>query len=238
MKKARIFSHQSKVLEVLSGRINDFYLAGGTALSLFYFQHRVSFDLDFFTSHFSLKSINKTVKYLQQKLKLNIKLSGQSLGAGKAKILIYHIYFNKHSVLKIDFAEDMISLIKEPRVVEGIKVLSLEDIYLRKIYALIGLLPAMDEIGRKKLIGGRAEPKDFYDLYFLSHTFMGLSGFIDLYGGASIKEGLIGWFRTYDRMSMIDGVLRMHTDKKIAYRDIEKHFKEQIDAIIESMIGR
>ena len=48
----RIVSCQKTVLKALSGRMDNFYLAGGTALSLFYFQHRLSVDLDFFTQNF------------------------------------------------------------------------------------------------------------------------------------------------------------------------------------------
>ncbi len=52
-----------KTLELLKRiqsikKLNDFYLAGGTALSLYY-GHRISIDLDFFThtnfSYFSFK---------------------------------------------------------------------------------------------------------------------------------------------------------------------------------------
>ena len=41
----KIITYQKEVLRALSGRVNEFYLAGGTALSLFYFRHRLSVEL-------------------------------------------------------------------------------------------------------------------------------------------------------------------------------------------------
>jgi hypothetical protein len=154
----------------------------------------------------------------------------------KTKMLVYYIYFTRRNTLKIDFVEDIFTLIKEPKIVDGIKILSLEDIYLRKIYALIGVLPALNSIGRKKFIGGRTEAKDFFDLYFLSHTFMPLCQFVDRYGNPVIREGIISWYRTYDRMAIIDGILRLKTDKKIDYKSMERHFHDEIDRIVERQV--
>ena len=54
--------YQEKVLKALEGKIDNFYLAGGTALSLFYFHHRQSDDLDFFTQEFNQDMINKIIE--------------------------------------------------------------------------------------------------------------------------------------------------------------------------------
>jgi hypothetical protein len=116
--------------------------------------------------------------------------------------------------------------------------MSLEDIYMRKLYAVAGYIARSDDIGRTAPIGGRIEAKDFYDLYYLSHTFIPLAGFVKKYCNPVIIEGLIRWFRTYDRMKMMDGILEIKTDKKIDYKKMERHFKEEIDKIIEKEIGR
>ena len=68
----RIVSYQRKVLNALSGKIGSFYLAGGTALSLFYFQHRLSVDLDFFTREFVNLDVLRIVKYLKNVLKKEV----------------------------------------------------------------------------------------------------------------------------------------------------------------------
>jgi len=238
MRSEKLKQYQRTVLKALTGKINDFYLSGGTALSLFYFQHRLSLDLDFFTPRFSHKRIVEIISFLEATLKRKIKLAGQNLKKEKNRMMVYNIYFTSNNILKIDFVEDTLGLINKPRIVEGIKILSLEDIYLRKIYALAGIVPVIDEVGRKKLTGGRLEAKDFYDLYFLSHTFMPLSRFVDKYGESIVKEGLINWFRSYDRMQMMDGVLRLDINKKVSYKDIERHFNVEIDRIIESQIEK
>jgi hypothetical protein len=236
MKEEKVFKYQNLVLKALAGQVDDFYLAGGTALSLFYFQHRLSVDLDFFTPDFSLKRIKALVEFLTAKLSKQITMVGQSLEEKKAKFAIYNIYFSQKDLLKIDFVEDFFELIKQPKVVDGIKILSLEDIYLRKIHAAAGLVSSLDVIGRKKILGGRIEAKDFCDLYFLSNTFISLAKFVDKYTDNNAKEGLINWFRTYDRMAMIEGILDLDIEKKVSYKDMEKHFSKEIGKIAESYI--
>ncbi|MBU4311552.1 MAG: nucleotidyl transferase AbiEii/AbiGii toxin family protein [Candidatus Omnitrophica bacterium] len=237
MREAKIRKYQDAVLKKLSGRIDEFYLAGGTALSLFYFQHRLSVDLDFFTPDFTQKRVKEIVDYLKNALKKKIEVVGQNLEKDKIKILVYNIHFSAKDVLKIDFVEDTLKLIKPARFVEGIRILSLEDIYMRKLYAISGVAPSIDEIGRTKMLGGRIEAKDFYDLYFLSHTFKSLSKFINEYGTAVMIEGLVRWFRSYDRMNMMDGLLTMEIDKEIDCKKIEGHFKKEIDKIIQERLG-
>jgi len=237
MKEKTIRKYQDRVLEKLAGKIDDFYLAGGTALSLFYFQHRLSVDLDFFTSSFRLMRVKEVVEYLENAFSKKIELAGQNLEGKTAKILIYNIHFSPKDTLKIDFVEDALGLIKPTRTVEGIRILSLEDIYVRKLYAICGAISAVDTVGREEMLGGRLEAKDFYDLYFLSNTFMSLSKFIEKYGNPVIIEGLVRWFRSYDRMAMMDGVLTLDVSKKADYKKMEAYFKKEIDKIIESQLG-
>ena len=235
--KSKIIKYQQEALNALSGRINDFYLAGGTALSLFYFQHRLSVDLDFFTKSFDYQEIKETVRYLSEALNKKIDLVGSNFGRKTAQMAVYNIRFTARDALKIDFVEDTVDLLKKTRVVDGIRILSLEDIYLRKIYALAGMVKAVDETGREKFIGGRADAKDFYDVYYLSHTFMPLSKFLPKYCGRAMLEAVIRWYRTFDRISMMDGVLGLLTARTADYKAQEKHFKQEIDKLIETVIG-
>ncbi|MCK4463509.1 MAG: nucleotidyl transferase AbiEii/AbiGii toxin family protein [Candidatus Omnitrophica bacterium] len=236
MKKEKVSKYQNMVLRVLADKVDDFYLAGGTALSLFYFQHRISVDLDFFTHNFSIKRIKEIISYLKNDLKREIKLVGQALKKDKAQMQVYSIYFAKKDILKIGFVEDFFKLIKQPKVVDGIKILSLEDIFIRKLYALVGTIPIYDMVGERKIAGGRVEAKDFYDIYYLSNTFMSLSKFADEYTDATTKEGLINWFRSYDRMKMMDGILTLDIGKKIDCKNMERHFSREIDKIVEGYI--
>ena len=233
----RIVKYQRMILKALSGRVDNFYLAGGTALSLFYFQHRLSVDLDFFTGNFDYSEITRIAKYLEESLDKKMELAGQSLSADTARMAVYNLHFTAKDALKIDFVEDTVGLLKKTRMVDGIRVLSLEDIYLRKLYALVGMVKIQDGAGRDKFIGGRTDAKDFYDVYLLSHTFMPLAKFIFKYCGQTITEAVVKWFRTYDRMAMIDGVLTLDTNKAIDCKEMEKHFTKETDKIIEREIG-
>lgn len=210
------------MLKILADKIDDFYLGGGTALSLFYFQHRLSIDLDFFTPSFSRKRIDEIIKYLEDALRKKTELIEQGLEKDKARLRIYNIYFTKKDILKIDFVEDFFKLIKRLKVVDGIKILSLEDIYIRKLYALVG----------------RVEAKDFFDIYFLSRTFMPLSKFANKHTDNTIKEGLVNWFRTYDRMAMMNDFLNLNIDQKMDYKKMEKYFDKEISKIIQSYIEK
>jgi predicted nucleotidyltransferase component of viral defense system len=233
----KIVVYQQEALKTLSGKADNFYLAGGTALSLFYFHHRLSVDLDFFTRDFMFDDVLRIVLYLKNTLKKKVSLVGKNLNEKTAKIAAYNIHFTAKDLLKIDFVEDVTKLLRSTKVVDGIRILSLEDIYLRKLYALAGMIRITDETGRGKFIGGRIEAKDFYDVYFLSNTFIPLSKFAVEYCDDIAFEAIVGWFRTYDRMTMMGGVLDLITDKAIDYKAMEKHFKQEIDKMIGYGIG-
>lgn len=226
--------YQKKVLKALSGKIDDFYLAGGTALALFYFQHRLSIDLDFFTpaKYFSSKRVDQIAALLKAAVDRPISLAAQNLNKRQTRMMIYNIHFTKQEVLKIDFVEDIFPLLAPPKAIDGVRVLSLEDIYLRKLYAICGALPALDETGREHFIGGRAAAKDFYDLFYLSHTFMPLSKFVAKYGNRQMIQGVIAWFNSYGRMAMMDGVLNLDTAHKPDCKIMEKHFAQEVDKIV------
>jgi len=65
---------------------------------------------------------------------------------------------------------------------------------------------------------------------------MPLSQFAEEYGNLMIKEGLTSWFRAYDRMNMINGILTLETTGEIDYKSMEKHFSDEIDKIIEDEV--
>ncbi len=222
---------------MLAHKIDDFYLVGGTALSLYYFHHRQSLDLDFFTVDFSQKRIEEVVRLLSASFKKKISLIAQQGKKGKVKVAVYFIPIDKKEGLKIDFVEDYLGLILPPKSVNGIKVASLEDIYIKKIYAIAGTFTEEDSVGRKMARGNRQEAKDFFDLYCLSHTFMRLSEFDSKYCNSVLREGIIRWFRTYNRMDMKIGLLQLELKKAVDYNDIERHFKREVNRIIEEEVG-
>ncbi len=130
----------------------------------------------------------------------------------------------------------IVKLLKPLKIINGINVLSLEDIYVRKIYAITGGLQADDFIGRKITLGGRQEAKDFFDLYCLSSIFTGLNKFCAKYCNRLVRESMIRWFRTYNRMDMKTGLLELKLNKDIDYAVIERHFKKEINKMLDKEV--
>jgi len=151
-------------------------------------------------------------------------------------MLVYFLKFAGAPDLKIDFVEDGYKLLKPLKVIDGIPVLSIQDIYFRKVLTVCGSIEAVSDVGRKVFTGGRQEAKDFFDLYFLSKTFMPLAKFAPIYLQRTHIEGIVVWFRTYDRLAIKSGLLDIITDKKVSYGDMERYFKVEIEKLIEGEI--
>ena len=231
-----LFSHPKSVIPFLKDKIDDFYLAGGTALSMFYYEHRESFDLDFFTRNFSKDSVLKIVDNLKKDSQWKVELIAEQDKKNFIRIAKFVVHIGNEKECIIDFVEDYVDLLKPFKRVDGINVLSLEDIYIRKIYAIAGHVPAINEIGQQVILGGRQEAKDFYDVFCLSTITMPLSKFVSRYCSNTMKEGVVRWYQTYDRMEMKTGLLDLPTKTRPDYSKIEKHFKVEIDRLLEALI--
>ena len=227
---------QEEILRALEGKIDDFYLAGGTALARFYFHHRESEDLDFFTQKFVRSKVFETTQEIEKNLKYGVELINDYDKKGRVKVMIFMVRFKRKDLQKLDFVEDPLKLMSELKIVDGIPVLSLEDIYLRKICTVAGTIESLDLTGRRIVMGGRQEPKDFCDLYFLSQTSTSLSDFVMPNCNQVVKEGLIRWFRTYDRMQIKMGILELKMKRQVDYQEMERHFKREIERLIKKEI--
>lgn len=231
------FSLPKTVLPFLKDKMDDFYLSGGTALSMFYYEHRESFDLDFFTREYSKERILKIIEDLTKDSAWPIELVSEQNKKGLVSVAIYMIHMDEERKCKLDFVEDYIEPMHPLKRVDGINILSLEDIYLRKIYTIAGHIPTINEVGQKVVLGGRQEAKDFYDIYCLSTITMPFSEFASKHCNNTSKEGIIRWYQTYDRMEMKTGLLDLVTKTKPDFRLIEDHFKKEIDKLLENIIG-
>lgn len=126
-----------------------FFLTGGTALSAFYLQHRLSDDLDFFTE--SAGEVRQILPWVERtsrglNLKLEIRRQSQSFA---------DCFFQtpEGETLRIDFAPDSPFRFEKTILRPECKIYidNLTDIACNKLSALYD----------------RAEPKDFVDVYFL-----------------------------------------------------------------------
>ena len=231
-----VFEYQDNVLQAVKDELAPFYLAGGTALAKFYFQHRDSYDLDFFSQQYSMEKVQTLSGLIEKTTGKKMKLLQQSMREGFAKIAIYDLELGKKESLKIDFVQDVLALHGPLKRVNGVDVLSLDDIYLRKIHAISGTLPEMDKVGARHFLGGRTEAKDFYDVYLLSSTYRRLSRFVIESCDALQKEDLICWYHTYSRQVIKIGLAELRTRNPVEFVILERHFKKEIDALIGDML--
>lgn len=121
-------------------RLKSFYLVGGTALALRY-GHRVSVDLDLFT-HESFDS-QQLAKLLVDEFDLTESVVEKNTVLG----LIHGI--------KTDFIAHRYALVNGIEEIDGLRLLSVEDIAAMKLNA----------------IANRGSKKDFWDLYELLQHF-------------------------------------------------------------------
>lgn len=142
---------QKKILFLFS-KIHDkeaFYLTGGTALSEFFLQHRRSNDLDFFTH------VEELVLPFGQKLEESLRKEALKV----ERLRGFHSFMelsvsSENDSTVIHFALDSPFRFEQPsdlKEIPGIKIDSLIDISTNKLLALFG----------------RAELRDFLDVYFL-----------------------------------------------------------------------
>jgi len=127
-----------------------FYFTGGTALSEFYLQHRLSDDLDFFTQGtFDSEPVFAAVNSWSKKHGFTIELKSHGL------VYTYFFKFKGGKTLKVDFARYPYPSIEKPKVSGNLKIDSLYDIAANKLLT----------------INQRTNVKDFVDLYFLLKKF-------------------------------------------------------------------
>lgn len=125
----------------------QFYLAGGTALAEYYLGHRLSFDLDLFTSEAPL--------ILPQSYQIET-LAGQSgLRVAVSRRFTTYVEFvisQGADTLKVDLAQDSPFRFQAPVETEtGILVSAFADLQVDKLLAYYG----------------RAEPRDAVDLHYI-----------------------------------------------------------------------
>lgn len=133
MAKTILTYDQSKLLQILaqSPIAREFYLSGGTALSEYYLQHRLSEDLDFFRDQeFEITSILSVIKSLQSRIGY--------------KTIDIQTSFNRNllhlklpqSTLKLEFTYYPFNQIEPPQFINGIQVDSLTDIAANKLFTI------------------------------------------------------------------------------------------------------
>ncbi|MBN1115258.1 MAG: nucleotidyl transferase AbiEii/AbiGii toxin family protein [Oligoflexia bacterium] len=150
-KYTQLYKIQDRVLAALKPVLSGFYLTGGTALGRFYLDHRLSEDLDFFVNQSGSfkKDINKILKELQNKFDVS-----------KSESVIYD-----------DFAKFYINDDKAFLKIEFVNDVEYHSGKLNKYK--FGLVDTPLNILANKVtaLSGRDEPKDIFDIYYISLSY-------------------------------------------------------------------
>jgi len=135
-----------------------FRLTGGTALSAFYLEHRLSEDLDFFSSE------NVPMTVIEKFLKSIDGITGVSL----SKIFdrnIFSLKIRDNRFLKVEFTSYQLKNIEECAIIDNLRIDSFLDITVNKLCA----------------IADRSDAKDYIDVYCaLKNSELSLKELMDL----------------------------------------------------------
>ena len=127
--------------------IKNFYLTGGTALAEFYFQHRLSEDIDLFSNkEVNVAAVEAFLQGASSKLGISKIIKQNFLG-----LYTYQLKYKNGATLKVDF-----NYYPFPKIEEGIyfgklQVSSLYDIAVNKIHT----------------IASRTRARDYIDMFFI-----------------------------------------------------------------------
>lgn len=143
--------NQKKFLAVFGQEkqlLKNFYLTGGTALIAFYLPYRLSEDLDFFSEkEFDLKPILVFLKNHQK----DLGYSCLDFNTSFNRNMVHLRYKGKGESLKLEFTYFPFPQIKKPIIREKIKVDSLLDIAVNKLFTIYQ----------------KPRARDFIDLYMI-----------------------------------------------------------------------
>lgn len=125
---------QEQILRAVASSDSPVYLVGGTALAM-RCRHRYSEDLDFFTQRWTKTLHRALAKHITEATGFAAKLISEQRKPGQAGVAFYNFQVTAKDLLKVDVIEDVDRLL-HPVGPDGIA--SLDDIYLRKLRAVIG----------------------------------------------------------------------------------------------------
>ncbi len=221
---AYIVKEQKRITELVIKKFKDYYLTGGTALA-FYFEHRFSEDLDFFSQKYQKNDPDKIMKYIKAETGFDYQLDDVQDDPKFVPMKVYFMELKDKQILKVDFVKDFIKNVN--KVKNGVH--SVDDIYLRKIYAAIGMQGKELDTGRS-IATGRQSVKDLFDIYCLSFEYKPLSEFFFEYFPYNQVERLDAWYRGFYR-----GETRLNFMDLVPDIDPSEVFKYLDDQILKKI---
>ncbi len=139
---------QRRLLDSVSAQLPGMFLTGGTALGAFYLGHRRLADLDLFTRERAAfdERVRQFVRLVQG---LGLVVTPGAAGPGFRRFVLS----DGKEAVPVDLVLDTAAEVAAPTITpEGLVIDSLDDITANKLGAILG----------------RAEVRDYVDLYFLA----------------------------------------------------------------------
>lgn len=218
MEHSTLVKAQKQILGLVAGEYPQIYLVGGTGLNLLY-NHRVSEDLDFFTQHYSSKLHREIAAFVKRKTGFPDQRIHEEKRKGFLPMAVYEFEIAKGLVLKVDFVKDFVPLFGL-RDQNGIA--SIEDLYYRKMMAVIGWKAGESKVG-KMLAGGRQKTKDLFDVYYLSAHVEPLSQWFPSHFDQNAYERLTAWYLSVPKQKTVMELLDLvpDCDTKLVFKHLD-----------------
>lgn len=229
---------QKLILKIFSVQAKDFALAGGTAIELYYLHHRFSADLDFFSRKYNLLEIDSLIAAFKKSAYKKIQLESEFVASSRAKVRFYTMAVKGSSrPLKIDFVEDVLFDKPVIRKIKGVRVYSIENLYLQKIIAISGINAEVDETGRE-ITEGRKEARDVFDMYMLSKEIQPLHLFLKN-TPSQYQRGIIHWFRTFSRQELKLALMDLDIyDTEFDSREMIVYLEDEVKLFIKEVMKK
>lgn len=188
----------------------DFFFTGGTALAGFYFQHRLSDDLDFFTvSDAALPRAREEMEVLASALSLTLESRASAPHFQRFRLTRPGL-----APLQLDLVRDIDVQIGQHRWFDAIIVDALENIGANKVGAIFG----------------RTEAKDFVDLYFLLEAGLNLR---ELIAHAKQKDGGVTEFWLAEMMRQVEWLKHLPVMlKPVSLDSLKAYFLQLADELL------
>lgn len=208
---------QKRILTALgrSELASWFYLTGGTALAIYYLQHRFSEDLDFFAvDKEAVAGVTTTLADVAHSVDASVEFRRTF-----PTFVECFLTSTTGEHVKMDFAFDSPYRLMPTEIDAeyGIQVDNVVDISSNKLAALFG----------------RIEPKDFVDVYFICRELM---PFPELYQYASQKHvGMTNYWLAVAMRNVTKVQLLPRMIKPLSLPDMQAFFLELADELMDSM---
>lgn len=201
MEKKILTKRQKQLLDLISAESyvhQHFYLSGGTALAVYYLQHRLSEDLDFFSlEEVETKAIQIIFKKIKPKIQFEKVVYENSFNRN-----LFYVHFSD-AIVKTEFTYYPFEQIEQPKKIGMLKIDSLLDIAVNKTDTILT----------------HPRTRDYIDLYLIMQKEKWM--FSDLIMKARIK------FDTYvDSLQIVQQLLEVTKVKDYPHMIIPFDMKE------------